>query len=119
MPQVEGGKMRILLVTNKTADFPNLPTLPEFGYKQDLLSAWFALFGPAGLPEDVKKVLVPAIEKVVKNPELKARIDKMGFIVNYKSPAELKKLMVEDYERAMEIAVKVGCVSKTIKTFFI
>jgi hypothetical protein len=32
----------------------------------------------------------------------------MGFIVNYKSPAELKKLMVEDYERALEIAVKVG-----------
>jgi len=108
MPQVEGGKMRILLVTNKTADFPDLPTLPEFGYKQDLLSAWFALFGPAGLPEDVKKVLVPAIEKVVNNPELKTKINKMGFIVNYKSPAELRKLMVEDYERAMEIAVKVG-----------
>jgi tripartite-type tricarboxylate transporter receptor subunit TctC len=51
---------------------------------------------------------VPAVEKVVKNPELKAKIDKMGFIVNYKSPVELKKLMVEDYERAMEIAVKVG-----------
>jgi tripartite-type tricarboxylate transporter receptor subunit TctC len=108
MPQVEGGKMRILLVTNKTANFPNLPTLPEFGYNQDLLSAWFALFGPAGLPEDVKKVLVPAIEKVVNHPELKAKIDKMGFIVNYKSPAELKKLMVEDYERALAIAIKVG-----------
>ena len=108
MPQVEAKKMRILLVTNKTADFPNLPTLPEFGYKQDLLSAWFALFGPIGLPEDVKKVLVPAIEKVVRNPELKAKIEKMGFIVNYKTPAELKKLMVEDYERALEIAVKVG-----------
>ena len=108
MPQVEAGKLRILLVTNKTADFPNLPTLPEFGYKQDLLSAWFALFGPAGLPEDVKKVLIPAIEKVVRNQELKAKIEKMGFIVNYKSPAELKKLMVDDYERAMEIALKVG-----------
>jgi tripartite-type tricarboxylate transporter receptor subunit TctC len=56
----------------------------------------------------VKKVLVPAIEKVVRNPELKAKIEKMGFIVNYKSPPELKKLMVEDYERALEIAVKVG-----------
>jgi tripartite-type tricarboxylate transporter receptor subunit TctC len=45
---------------------------------------------------------------VVNHPELKAKINKMGFIVNYKSPAELKKLMVDDYERAMEIAVKVG-----------
>ncbi len=107
-PQVEAKKMRILLVTNKTAEFPDLPTLREFGYKQDLLSAWFALFGPAGLPEDVKKVLVPAVEKTVKNPELKAKIEKMGFIVNYKPPAELRKLMVEDYEKALEIAIKVG-----------
>ncbi|HUL30199.1 MAG TPA: tripartite tricarboxylate transporter substrate binding protein [Thermodesulfobacteriota bacterium] len=108
LPHVEGGKMRILLITHKTTDFPNLPTLPELGYKQDLLSAWFALFGPAGTPEEVKKVLVPAIEKVVMNQELKTKIEKMGFIVNYRPPAELKKLMVEDYERAMEIAIKVG-----------
>jgi tripartite-type tricarboxylate transporter receptor subunit TctC len=108
IPHVEGGKMQILLVTNKIDEFPNFPTLPEYGYKQDLLSAWFGLFGPAGVPEDVKKVLVSAIEKVVRNHELKAKIEKMGFIVNYKSPAELKKLMVEDYERALEIAVKVG-----------
>jgi len=103
-----GGAIENGYITNKPAGFPNLPTLPEFGYKQDLLSAWFALFGPAGVPEDVKKVLVPAIEKVVRNQELKAKIEKMGFIVNYKSPAELKKLMVEDYERALEIAAKVG-----------
>jgi len=100
LPHVEGGKMR--------TDFPNLPTLPELGYKQDLLSAWFALFGPAGTPEEVKKVLVPAIEKVVMNQELKTKIEKMGFIVNYRPPAELKKLMVEDYQRALEIAIKVG-----------
>ena len=108
LPHVEGGKMRILLITHRTTDFPNLPTLPELGYKQDLLSAWFALFGPAGTPEEVKKVLVPAIEKVVMNQELKTKIEKMGFIVNYRPPAELKKLMVEDYERALEIAIKVG-----------
>ena len=108
LPHVEGGKMRILLITHKTTDFPNLPTLPELGYKQDLLSAWFALFGPAGTPEEVKKVLVPAIEKVVMNQELKTKIEKMGFIVNYRPPAELKKLMVEDYQRALEIAIKVG-----------
>jgi tripartite-type tricarboxylate transporter receptor subunit TctC len=106
--QVEAGKMRILLITNKSPQFPNYPTLPEFGYKQDLLSAWFAMYGPAGLPDNVKKVLIPAFEKVVKNPELKAKIEKLGFIVNYKSPADLGKLMDQDYARAMETAQKTG-----------
>ena len=32
----------------------------------------------------------------------------MGFIVDYKSPAELKKLGMEDYEKALAVAVKVG-----------
>ena len=108
LPHVDAGKMRILLMTKKMAEFPNLPTLPETGYKQDLLSAWFALYGPAGIPEEVKKVLVPAIEKASKDHELKAKVEKMGFIVDYKSPAELKKLGMEDYEKARAVAVKVG-----------
>jgi tripartite-type tricarboxylate transporter receptor subunit TctC len=108
IPYVDSKKMRILLITKKVADSPHLSTLPESGYKQDLLSAWFALYGPAGMPEEVKKVLVQAIEKAIKNYDLKVKIEKMGFIANYKSPAELKQLMVEDYEKALAIAIKIG-----------
>jgi tripartite-type tricarboxylate transporter receptor subunit TctC len=50
--------------------------------------------------EGIKKALVTAIEKAVKNPELKAKVDKMGFVVNYKSPAELNRLKKEQYEIA-------------------
>jgi tripartite-type tricarboxylate transporter receptor subunit TctC len=60
------------------------------------------------VPEEVKKVLVPAIEKAVNNPELKAKINKVGFMVDYKSPEELTKLMGEYYERANAIALKIG-----------
>jgi len=107
-PHVKAGKLRILLLTNKMREFPSVPTITELGYKQDLLSAWFALFAPAGISEEVKKVLVPAIEKAIKNPELEAKIEKLGFIVDYKSPAELKKIQVSDYETARSLAVKLG-----------
>jgi tripartite-type tricarboxylate transporter receptor subunit TctC len=53
-------------------------------------------------------VLTSAIEKAVKNPESKAKLEKMGFTVDYKSPAELKKLSIEDYEAANTIAIKIG-----------
>jgi tripartite-type tricarboxylate transporter receptor subunit TctC len=109
IPHVNAGKLRILLVSKKMSGFPNIPTMTELGYKQDLLTAWMALFAPAGLPEEVKKVLVPAVEKAIKNPELKAKIEKMGgYLVDYKSPAELKKLVAEDYETAHAIAKKIG-----------
>jgi tripartite-type tricarboxylate transporter receptor subunit TctC len=109
IPHVHAGKLRILLVSKKMAGYPNIPTMTELGYKQDLLTAWMALFAPAGLPEEVKKVLVPAIEKAIKNPELKTKIEKMGgYLVDYKSPEELKKLVAEDYETANAIAKKIG-----------
>ncbi len=107
-PHVKAGKLRILLLTNKMREFPSVPTITELGYKQDLLSAWFALFAPAGISEEAKKVLVPAIEKTIKNPELETKIEKLGFIVDYKSPAELKKIQVSDYETARFLAVKLG-----------
>jgi tripartite-type tricarboxylate transporter receptor subunit TctC len=109
VPHVESGKLRILLTTKKARDYPNIPTITELGYKQDLLSPWYALLAPAGVPEEVKKVLVPAIEKTIKNPELKAKVEKLeGFIVDYKPPEDLRTLMAEEYERGIAIAIKVG-----------
>jgi tripartite-type tricarboxylate transporter receptor subunit TctC len=108
LPFVNSGQMRILLVSKKLSETPQVPTLSELGYKQDLFSPWFALYAPAGLPEEVKKVLVPAIEKAVNHPESKAKINSMGFMVDYKSPEELRRLMGEYYERANAIALKIG-----------
>jgi tripartite-type tricarboxylate transporter receptor subunit TctC len=107
-PHVESGKMRILLLTSKMPELPNVPTIRELGYKQDLFTAWFAMYGPAGMPEEVKRVLVQAIEKAIKNPELKAKLEKMQFVVQYGSPSELKKLAAEEHERALAIAIKLG-----------
>jgi tripartite-type tricarboxylate transporter receptor subunit TctC len=108
VPHVESGKLRVLLLTNKMADFPNVPTLTELGYQQALVFTWFAMYAPSGLPEEVKKVLVPAVEKAIKNPEYKAKFERMKLIVEYKSPAEMKKLVTEEYARAVAIAKKVG-----------
>jgi tripartite-type tricarboxylate transporter receptor subunit TctC len=108
-PHMESGKVRMLLVSIKVPDLPKVPTLADLGYKQQqLVPSWFGMYGPAGLPEDVKKVLIPAIEKAVKNPELKTKIEKLDFIVEYRTPAEQKKLSTEEYESAKVIAKKIG-----------
>ncbi len=107
-PHVKAGKIRVILITNRMREFPGVPTITELGYQRSLPSAWFAWFAPAGLPEDVKKVLIPAVEKTCRNSELAAKIEKLGFVVEYKSPEELKKMMVSDYETARALALKLG-----------
>jgi len=54
----------------------------------------------------VKKVLLPAVEKAVK--ATKTRIDALGNLCEYKTPAEVVKITEEEYKRASEIAKKMG-----------
>jgi tripartite-type tricarboxylate transporter receptor subunit TctC len=111
-PHVDAGRLRLLLVTRKVPSFPKIPTVTELGYKRDLLTGWFAVFGPAGLSEDLKKVLIPAIEKAAKRPEAKAKIEKVGFVVEYKPPAEVRKLITDDFETASGVAASLGLKKK-------
>jgi tripartite-type tricarboxylate transporter receptor subunit TctC len=99
-------QIRVLLTNHKVPGFSEIPTITELGYKQSLLTSWFALYAPVGIPEEARKALVPAIEKAVKNT--KQKIEQMWGVCEYKSPSELKKMMEDDYKQAYEIAVKVG-----------
>ncbi len=105
-PHVEAGRMRILLIDPKKPDQPQIPTLRELGYKQGIPATWFALWAPAGIPDDARKVLVPAVEKAVK--ATKPKIDALGSICEYKSPAETKKLRDDEYKQMYEIALRIG-----------
>jgi tripartite-type tricarboxylate transporter receptor subunit TctC len=107
-PHAKAGKLRNLLMTVKIPEFPNVPTITELGYNQKLPSGWFAWFAPAGIPDDVKKILVPAIERMIKTPEVAQRIENLGLIVDYKPPAELRKMMTGEYEVARGLALKLG-----------
>lgn len=105
-PHIDAGKMRVLLTTNKTPLFPETPTITDLGYKENLPPAWFGLYAPAGIPEEARKVLIPAVEKAVKNT--KSKIEQLGSVLEYRSPSEQKKMWEEEYKRIYEIAVKIG-----------
>ena len=107
-PHYKSGKIRGIVVDMKVPDMPEVPTLRQLGYKRDMPVAFWAFFSPAGIPEEAKKVLVPAIEKMAKNPEIIAKLQNMQIIPNYKSPAELKTILTDDYENAREMAKKMG-----------
>jgi tripartite-type tricarboxylate transporter receptor subunit TctC len=103
---VEAGKMRILLINVKMPAFPAIPTMTELGYPRSLPVAGFGLFAPAGIPEEARAVLVPAMEKAVVNT--KSKVDQMYGIMDYKSPSQMRKMWVEEYQKIQEIADKIG-----------
>jgi tripartite-type tricarboxylate transporter receptor subunit TctC len=105
-PHMEASRMKFLLTTTKLPDYPQFPTITEVGYKQPLYSTWFAVYAGAGIPDEARNVLIPAIEKAVK--ATKEKVDRMGSLCEYKSPAELKKMTDEEYKVGVETAKNMG-----------
>jgi tripartite-type tricarboxylate transporter receptor subunit TctC len=86
---LKSGALRGLVTSNKSPEFPTIPTMTELGYSQNLLGVWLAFFAPAGVPAEVSRVLVPAIEKVAKDPAVAAKLASLGVVQDYEPPEKL------------------------------
>jgi tripartite-type tricarboxylate transporter receptor subunit TctC len=96
-PHVKAGKLRILQTSQKVAEFPDVPTLKQLGYKMDTMSIRFSFYLPTGAPETVKKTLIPAIEKAVKAVEVTSAIQQIGALPDFIPGEEFKKMMTDEY----------------------
>ena len=107
---LKSGAMRGLVVSSKSPVFPEIPTLTELGYRQNLPGIWFAFYAPAGVPAEVTKVLLPAIEKVVKDPSIAARLAPLGVFQEYAPPDKVLAEIREEHRVLEDVAKKAGLV---------
>ena len=107
LPQVQAGKVRGLAVTSlkRSPAIPELPTVNEsLGIKNYELIAFFAAFGPAGMPKDVVAKLNKAINEAAKSKDLVDRFASLGFESQPGSPEMLdKKIKLETVKWAKAI----------------
>ena len=63
---VKSGKIRALAVTSpqRSAAFPDVPTMDEAGLKGFDSTAWYGVLGPAGLPREVVSRWTQALAKI-------------------------------------------------------
>ncbi|MBT2304452.1 tripartite tricarboxylate transporter substrate binding protein [Variovorax paradoxus] len=87
---VTSGKLRALATTGKkrSVAFPDLPTLNEVGMKDFEASAWWGLFAPAETPVEVVKKLNDALAVALKDPGVRAGLERQGDEVAYSSPKD-------------------------------
>jgi tripartite-type tricarboxylate transporter receptor subunit TctC len=79
-PLVEGGKVKGILVTGaaRAPGLPNVPTLKEIGLKTaDVdLSFWWGIYAPNGVPAPIKAKVEKALQTVMADPNVRARLAK-------------------------------------------
>lgn len=96
----KAGKVRILAVTGTKRDpqMPEVPTLKELGVNMDA-TAWFAMYGPAGLPRDTLQRLEKAVAAAVQRPPLNERLVKLGYEPVGSTSASLGEIQRADLAR--------------------
>ncbi|HEX7053152.1 MAG TPA: tripartite tricarboxylate transporter substrate binding protein [Burkholderiales bacterium] len=110
VPLLKQGAVRGLVISSKWPDMPELPTMQELGYQQPLFGVWTGFFAPAGVPPAATRVLVPALERSIRSPEVGARLKALGIAADYAPPEKLVAEMRDERERVLEIARKAGLV---------
>jgi tripartite-type tricarboxylate transporter receptor subunit TctC len=88
LPQIRSGKVRPLAVTSKTRfdELPDLPTVAESGYPSYSFVVWYALIAPAATPKPVVARLNGEINKVLRDPQMKARFSAQGAVLAESTP---------------------------------
>ncbi len=100
-PLIKSGKLKALGVTSlKRMDVaPQIPTFNESGLPNFESLQWWAVFAPANLPVNIQVKLNDAMNKILKQPETKARFAEESIFVLGGSPEDLKTYLRNDYNK--------------------
>jgi tripartite-type tricarboxylate transporter receptor subunit TctC len=90
LPQVQGGKLRVLAVTSAERDprLPDVPTIAEAGVPGYSGTSWWTLAAPASMPAALIDKLSADVQRVLASPEVVAQYDKLGITYKPNTPAQ-------------------------------
>lgn len=108
-PQLESGKIKLLAVTNsvRAPTQPNLPTVAEAGYPALTIDGLVGLFGPTGMPLDLRQRITADIRAVV-DPTIEDRLTTTGQLTNIGGPEEFGKSIDEQRAKIAAFAKELG-----------
>jgi len=97
----DGTRVRGLAVTSaqRSPSLPDVPTVAESGLPGMDVTAWFALYAPAGIPADVEKRLISAVEKALTTDAVVQQFTSLGATPGNVSGAALAKFEKEERAR--------------------
>jgi tripartite-type tricarboxylate transporter receptor subunit TctC len=80
LQQIRSGRVRALANAGATrsTSLPDLPTVAEQGFAGFTASSWFALVAPAQTPPAIVEKLAAEVEKILKSPDMIARLETLG-----------------------------------------
>jgi tripartite-type tricarboxylate transporter receptor subunit TctC len=83
LPHIKAGKLRALAVSSLQRNplYPDVPTIAESGFANFQALSWSGISALKGTPQPIVDKLEATLRKVMTSPEIKQRLESVGFIV--------------------------------------
>ncbi len=110
-PHIRGGKLRALAVASpaRSRMFPDVPTMAETGHAESQVVSWYAYLAPAATPRPVVARLNAEFGKALADPEVIARIEKIGGEpLPAGRPEEVDAMLARELERWTKLVQATG-----------
>ena len=99
-PFIDEGKLIGLAVTSaeRVAFMPDVPTVAETlpGYE---VTTWYGLVLPVDTPKPVRDKLQAAVSQALAMPEIRKRLEELGYVTMTDTPQDFAKFLHEDIEK--------------------
>src|SRR5450631_1724460 len=81
LPQIRSGLLRPLGISSaqRHSELPDVPTIAESGYPEYFVSVWNGVVVPAGLPDDVTRILTDSLNRAMNDDAFRASLEKVGY----------------------------------------
>jgi len=102
--QFKAGTLRplLLMAPERIQEFAQIPIPKEKGYQNPILDLYAGFFLPLGTPKPIKDVLEKALEKAIKEPSLKGKLEGVSLELDYLPAAAYAKEIEEDHKRVID-----------------
>ena len=107
---VRGGQLKLIGVTTekRLPQFPDVPTVSESGLPGFFFNSWFAILAPAGTPKDVIARLNVEVLKAAGDPEVRRKLEELGFAVRGSSAEELRAMTRDQLAKYDRVIREIG-----------
>ena len=100
-PSIASGKLRPLAMTGskRLAQFPDIPTFAEVGFPKVEVLNWQGIIVPRGTPAAIIAKLNDAVNRALKEPDMREKITSQGNEVAGGTPQEFAALIASESEK--------------------
>jgi tripartite-type tricarboxylate transporter receptor subunit TctC len=88
--------------------FPEVPTVSESGLPGFFFNSLFAMLAPAGTPKTIIARLNAEVLKAVGDPEVRRKLEELGFAVRGSSSEELRAMTRDQLAKYARVIKEMG-----------